>query len=138
MCTALVVYDEYWARQQRTLAELCGVDNDYVERVKIAIVSAAQKAGEYIREILKQFTDACVVVGKILSETFGSLCDALAKLLDEVGITEADDYFTICDKFENYAIYAERKYSIAREQYYRNCFKLARINYAVRNHDRRC
>lgn len=138
MCTALVVYDEYWARQQRTLAELCGVDNDYVERVKVAFIHAAEIAGKALAEFAELVGSALRIALNSFEEQMQKLADAVAKLLDDVGITKADDYFTICDKFENYAIYAERKQMIAREQYYRNCFKLARINYAVRNHDRRC
>lgn len=138
MSTELVVRDEYWERQQRILAELCGVDNEEIERIKIAIINVAESVAKYIQRIIDAFNKAIVVVSDVFANTFDTLCEKIKNLLDYVGISESDDYFTICDKFENYAVYVERKYGIQKEQYYKNCFKIAKMNYAIRNHDRRC
>ena len=48
------------------------------------------------------------------------------------------DFDTICDKLENRMLYLNRQECIRSEQYYKSQCRLAKMNYNIMHHDRRC
>lgn len=138
MCTALVVRDDYWRQQRRVTAELTGIDYEYLERLHTTLKEIAYEVGKAIRQVLDAFAEAFKKACVYLGDTVSSLAEMLGKLAEKMELDKDDDYFTVCDKFENRLLYLERKQSIQREQYYKNCFKLAKMNYNIQHHDRRC
>lgn len=138
MCTALVVRDDYWRQQRRVTAELTGIDYEYLERLHTTLKEIAYEVGKAIRQVLDAFVEAFKKACVYLGDTVSGLAEMLGKLAEKMELDKDDDYFTVCDKFENRLLYLERKQSIQREQYYKNCFKLAKMNYNIQHHDRRC
>lgn len=140
MCTALVVREDYWRDYFWREAEIRGIKitRYQFERAITWCYDFAERVGEAIRKIIDAFTEAMSYVAIALRDSFGSLIEALRNSFDKLDIEPFDDFDVVCDKIEARAIYLNRKESIRREQYYRNCFKLAKMNYNIQHHDRRC
>lgn len=137
---ALVVREEFWDQQLRIYSQLLGIklDKQQIDRVVVVIVDFAEKVGEAIirlSEILyESFEKAWLSVKDSVKDTI----EALKKFVDECEITFDDDFDTICDKLENRMLYLNRQEYIRNEQYYKSQFRLAKMNYNILHHDRRC
>lgn len=133
MCTELIVREEYWDRQIKVCANLCGykLSKIQIDAVKRIFEDCCRKIVACIRELV----DICTQVFKdILKKTF----ESLSKLFKSCEITTGDDFDTICDKLENKMLYLNRQEYIKQEQYYKEQFKMAKVNYNIMNHNRRC
>ena len=140
MCTALVVREEYWDNQFRVYLKLRGITlSQYqLEKVKVIITDFSVKVAQCLKEIADMLVD---VFGQIFIYIKATVYDTLAtlsKFVDECEITPKDGFETVCDKLENRTLYLNRQNCIKQEQYYKSQFKLAKMNYNVMNHDRRC
>lgn len=137
---ALVVREEFWDQQLKIYAQLRGIklDKEQIERMVVIIVDFGKKVGEAIirlSEILyESFENAWLSVKDTVKDTI----EALKKFVDECEITFDDDFDTICDKLENRMLYLNRQQCIRNEQYYKLQFRLAKMNYNILHHDRRC
>lgn len=140
MCTALVVYEDWHklqARQQMKMMLRCRgitVSDEQLERLNSWIDS--------VKEVIRRAADALMELFKKLSEalepTLHRVVDSLKEFFDDLDLNSYDDKETVLLKCNNRYSYSHTKQYIAQKQYYKNCFKLAKVNYAVRNHDRRC
>lgn len=139
---ALVVREEFWDQQLKIYAQLRGIklDKEQIDRMVVIIVDFGKKVGEAIirlSEILyESFEKAWLYVKDTVKDTIEAL--KLKKFVDECEITFDDDFDTICDKLENRMLYLNRRDCIRNEQYYKSQFRLAKMNYNILNHDRRC
>ena len=137
---ALVVREEYWDQQLRIFTQLRGIklDKQQVKRIVIIVDDFAKRVGEVLRrlsEILYEcFENVWIFVKDSISDTIG----ALKNFFDECEIAFDDDFYTICDKFENRMLYLNRQECIRNERYYKSQFRLAKMNYNILHHDRRC
>lgn len=137
---ALVVREEYWDQQLRIFTQLRGIklDKQQVGRIVIVVDDFAKRVGEALRrltEILHEcFENVWIFVKDSVSDTIG----ALKEFFDECDIAFDDDFYTICDKIENRMLYLNRQEYIRNERYYKSQFKLAKMNYNIMHHDRRC
>lgn len=139
---ALVVREEFWDQQLKVYAQLRGIklDKEQIDRMVVVIVDFGKKVCEAIirlSEILilyESFEKAWLSVKDTVKDTI----EALKKLVDECEITFDDDFDTICDKLENRMLYLNRQEYIRSEQYYKSQFRLAKMNYNILHHDRRC
>lgn len=139
-CCALVVREEYWDRQFRVCAELHGIKLGYqqIKQAKVVIVDVAKRAGEVIRMLIEQMNEVLTQVFVVMKGTLVDTIEALSKFVEECEITFDDDFYTICDKLENKMLYLNKQQCIKNEQYYKSQFRLAKMNYNVLHHDRRC
>ena len=137
---ALVVREDFWEQQLRIYSQLRGIklDKQQIGRMIVVIVDFGKKVGEAIirlSEILyESFEKAWLFVKDSVKDTI----EALKKFVDECDITFDDDFDTICDKLENRLLYLNRQERIRSEQYYKSQFRLAKMNYNILYHDRRC
>lgn len=139
-CCALVVREEYWERQLKIYLRLRGITlSQYqLERLKVSINNFIDKCIDVVYEL------KCIAVdifGRIYACMKGILADmirALLKFVEECEVSQYDDFVTICDKLENRMLYLNRQECIRQEQYFKAQFKLAKMNYNIMNHDRRC
>ena len=141
---ALVVREEFWDQQLRIYSQLLGIklDKQQIDRVAVVIVDFAEKVGEAISEAIirlseilyESFEKAWLSVKDTVKDTI----EALKKFVNECDITFDDDFDTICDKLENRMLYLNRQEYIRSEQYYKSQFRLAKMNYSIMYHDRRC
>lgn len=137
---ALVVREDFWEQQLRIYSQLRGIklDKQQVDRMVVVIVDFGKKVGEAIirlSEILyESFEKARLYVKDSVKDTI----EALKKFVDECEITFDDDFDTICDKLENRMLYLNRQECIRNERYYKLQFRLAKMNYNILHHDRRC
>ena len=137
---ALVVREEFWEQQLRIHSQLRGIklDKQQIDRMVVVIVDFGKKVGEAIirlSEILyESFEKAWLSVKDSVKDTI----EALKSFVDECEITFDDDFGTICDKLENRMLYLNRQECIRSEQYYKAQFRLAKMNYNIMYHDRRC
>ena len=133
---ALVVREDFWDQQLKIYVQLRGIklDKQQIDRMVVVIVDFAEKVGEAIirlSEILyESFEKAWISVKDTI--------EALKNCLDECDITFDDDFDTVCDKLENRMLYLNRREYIRSEQYYKSQFRLAKMNYNILHHDRRC
>lgn len=136
MCTALVVREEYWYRQIKVCANLCGyrLSKIQIDAVKIIFEDYCRKVVVYIREL----ADICIQVFNAFKDTLKETIESLLKLFKSCEITPDDGFDTTCDKFENRMVYLNRQDCIKHEQYYKAQFKLIKDMHNIMNHDRRC
>lgn len=136
MCTALVVREEYWDRQVKVCANLCGyrLSKIQIDVVKRIFEDCCRKVVVYIRELV----DVCIQVFNAFKDTLKETIESLSKLFKSCEITPDDDFDVVCDKLENKMVYLNRQNCIKQEQYYKAQFKLAKVNYNIMKHDRRC
>lgn len=140
MCTALVVYEDWHklqARQQMKMMLRCrGITvsdeqlkrlNSWIDSVKEAI----RRASDALMELFKKLSEA-------LEPTLHRVVDSLKEFFDDLDLNSYDDKETVLLKCNNRYGYLHTKQYIAQKQYYDNQFKLAKMNYVIRNHDRRC
>ena len=139
-CYALVVREEFWDRQLRIYTQLCNIklDKKQIDRIVIVIVELAKKAGEAIVRLLELSYECFEKAWVCIKDTVKDAIEALKKFVDECEITFDDDFDTICDKLENRMLYLNRQECIRSELYYKSQFRLAKMNYNVLHHDRRC
>lgn len=140
MCTALVVREDYWRGyfKNEMLLRTGYIDHNKLDNFVRWSCLLMDNIADYIRRICKAIIAAAQKVVVFVHDKFEDLAEALKTFYDASDIYPTDDFYIICDKLENRMIYLERKASIRREQYYKNCFKLAKMNYALINHDRKC
>lgn len=137
---ALVVREEFWDQQVRIYTQLRGIKlgKHQIDRMVVVIVDFAEKVGEAIirlSEILyESFEKAWLSVKDSVKDTI----EALKKFFDECDVAFDDDFYTICDKLENRMLYLNRQECIRNERYYKLQFRLAKMNYNILHHDRRC
>lgn len=139
-CYALVVREEFWDRQLRIYTQLCNIklDKKQIDRIAIVIVELAKKAGEAAARLLELLRECFEKAWVCIKDNIADTLEAMKKFVDECKITLDDDFGTICDKLENRMLYLNRQEHIRSEQYYKSQFRLAKINYNVLHHDRRC
>lgn len=140
MCTALVVREEYWDNQFRVYLKLRGITlSQYqLEKVKVIITDFSVKVAQCLKEIVDMLVDVFGQIFIYIKDTVYDTLATLSKFVDECEITPKDGFETVCDKLENRMLYLNRQNCIKQEQYYKSQFKLAKMNYNVMNHDRRC
>ena len=140
MCTALVVREEYWDNQFRVYLKLRGITlSQYqLEKVKVIITDFSVKVAQCLKEIADMLVDVFGQIFIYIKDTVYDTLATLSKFVDECEITPKDGFETVCDKRENRTLYLNRQNCIKQEQYYKSQFKLAKMNYNVMNHDRRC
>ena len=139
-CYALVVREEFWDRQLRIYTQLYNIklDKKNIDRIVIVIVELAKKAGEAAARLLELLCECFEKAWMCIKDNIADTLEAMKKFVDECKITFDDDFDTICDKLENRMLYLNRQEHIRSEQYYKSQFRLAKINYNVLHHDRRC
>lgn len=118
---ALVVREEYWDQQLKIYAQLRGIklDKEQIERMVVVIVDFGKKVSE-----------AIIRLSEILYESFEK---AWLSVKDTV-----KDTIEALKKLENRMLYLNRQEYIRSEQYYKSQFRLAKMNYNILHHDRRC
>lgn len=139
MCTVIVVREEYWDRQIDTCIKLMGFDTkqQQVKQLKVFINDVKKYVEVSLKSIVEMFIKIIVLVRKCVKD-FVKCLKEFSKICKECDITCMDDFCTICDKLENKMLYLNRQDCIKKEQYYRAQFKLAKVNYNIINHDKRC
>lgn len=140
MCTALVVREEYWDRQIEICAKLQGIKLNYqqIERIKVCIIDFAECVGKCFRMMFDVCVEVFTNMAIIIKDSISDILETLTKLFEKCEITSEDSFDMVCDKLENRMIYLNRQNCIKQEQYYKAQFKLAKVNYNIMNHDRRC
>ena len=139
-CYALVVREEFWDRQLRIYTQLYNIklDKKNIDRIVIVIVELAKKAGEAAARLLELLCECFEKAWMCIKDNIADTLEAMKKFVDECKITFDDDFVVMCDKLENRMLYLNRQEYIRSEQYYKSQFRLAKINYNVLHHDRRC
>ena len=139
-CYALVVREEFWDRQLRIYTQLYNIklDKKKIDRIVIVIVELAKKAGEAAARLLELLCECFEKAWVCIKDNIADTLEAMKKFVDECKITFDDDFDTICDKLENRMLYLNRQGCIRSEQYYKSQFRLAKMNYNILHHDRRC
>lgn len=133
---ALVVREEFWDQQLKIYAQLRGIklDKEQIDRMVVIIVDFGKKVSEAIIRLSEILYESFEKAWLSVKDTI----EALKKFVDECEITFDDDFDTICDKLENRMLYLNRREYIRSEQYYKSQFRLAKMNYNILHHDRRC
>ena len=139
-CYALVVREEFWDRQLRIYTQLCNIklDKKKIDSIAIVIVELTKKAGEAAARLLELLCECFEKALVCIKDNIADTIEAMKKFVDECKITFDDDFDTICDKLENRMLYLNRQEHIRSEQYYKSQFRLAKMNYNIMYHDRRC
>lgn len=137
---ALVVREEFWDQQLKIYAQLRGIklDKEQIDRMVVVIVDFGKKVSEAIMRLSEILYESFEKVWLSVKDTVKDTIEALKKFVDECEITFDDDFDTICDKLENRMLYLNRQEYIRSEQYYKSQFRLAKMNYNILRHDRRC
>lgn len=138
---ALVVREEFWDQQLRIYSQLLGiklVGKQQIDRMVAIIVDFVEKVDEAIIRLSEILYESFEKARLSVKDTVKDTIEALKKFVDECGITFDDDFDTICDKLENRMLYLNRQEHIRSEQYYKSQFRLAKMNYNILHHDRRC
>lgn len=138
---ALVVREEFWDQQLKIYAQLRGIklDKEQIDRMVVIIVDFGKKVGEAIIRLSEILYESFEKAWLSVKDTVKDTIEALKKFVDECEITFDDDFDTICDKkLENRMLYLNRQEYIRSEQYYKSQFRLAKMNYNILHHDRRC
>lgn len=136
---ALVVREEFWDQQLKIYAQLRGIklDKEQIDRMVVIIVDFGKKVSEAIIRLSDMLYESFEKAWLSVKDTVKDTIEALKKFVDECEIT-FDDFDTICDKLENRMLYLNRQEYIRSEQYYKSQFRLAKMNYNILHHDRRC
>lgn len=137
---ALAVREEFWDQQLKVYAQLRGIklDKEQIEHMVVIIVDFCKKVGEAIIRLLEILHESFEKAWLSVKDTVKDTIEALKKFVDECEITFDDDFDTICDKLENRMLYLNRQEYIRNERYYKSQFRLAKMNYNIMHHDRRC
>lgn len=140
---ALVVREEFWDRQFRVYTQLRGIkciklDKQQIDCVVLVITGFAEMAGEVFRRLSESLYEGFEKVWIFVRDNVADILEELKKFVDECEITFDDDFYTMCDKLENRMLYFNRQECIRNEQYYKSQFRLAKMNYNILHHDRRC
>ena len=137
---ALVVREEFWDQQLRIYSQLLGIklDKQQIDRVVVVIVDFAEKVGEAIIRLSEILCESFEKAWLSVKDTVKDTVKALKKFVDECEITFDDDFDTMYDKLENRMLYLNRQECIRNERYYKLQFRLAKMNYNIMHHDRRC
>ena len=137
---ALVVREDFWEQQLRIYSQLRGIklDKQQIDRMVVVIVDFGKKVGEAIIRLSEILYESFEKAWLSVKDTVKDTIEALKKFVDECEITFYDDFDTICDKLENRMLYLNRQECIRSEQYYKSQFRLAKMNYNIMHHDRRC
>ena len=137
---ALVVREEFWEQQLKVYAQLRGIklDKQQIDRMVVVIVDFGKKVGEAIIRLSEILYESFEKAWLSVKDTVKDTIEALKKFVDECKITFDDDFDTICDKLENRMLYLNRQECIRNERYYKLQFRLAKMNYNILHHDRRC
>lgn len=137
---ALVVREEFWDRQLRVYAQLRGIKlgKQQIDRMVVIIVDFAEKVGEAIIRLSEILYESFEKARLSVKDTVKDTIEALKKFVDECDITFDDDFDTMCDKLENRMLYLNKQECIRNERYYKLQFRLAKMNYNIMHHDRRC
>ena len=137
---ALVVREEFWDQQVRIYSQLRGIklDKQQIERMVVVIVDFGKKVGEAIIRLSEILYESFEKAWLSVKDSVKGTIEALKKFVDECEITFDDDFDTICDKLENRMLYLNRQECIRNEWYYKSQFRLAKMNYNIMYHDRRC
>ena len=137
---ALVVREEFWEQQIKIYTQLRGIKQykKQIDRVVVIIVDFGEKVGEAIIRLSEILYESFEKVWTYVKDSVKDTIEALKKFVDECEITFDDDFDTICDKLENRMLYLNRRECIRNEQYYKSQFRLAKMNYNIMHHDRRC
>lgn len=137
---ALVVREEFWDQQLKVYVQLRGIklDKEQIEHMVVIIVDFGKKVGEAIIRLSEILHESFEKAWLSVKDTVKDTIEALKKFVDECEITFDDDFDTICDKLENRMLYLNRQEYIRNERYYKSQFRLAKMNYNIMYHDRRC
>lgn len=137
---ALVVREEFWDQQVRIYTQLRGIKlgKQQIDRMVVVIVDFAEKVGEAIIRLSEILYESFEKAWLSVKDSVKDAIQALKKFVDECEITFDDDFDTICDKLENRMLYLNRQEYIRNERYYKLQFRLAKMNYNILHHDRRC
>ena len=137
---ALVVREDFWEQQLRIYSQLRGVklDKQQIDRMVVVIVDFGKKVSEAITRLSEILHESFEKAWLSVKDSVKDTIEALKKFVDECEITFYDDFDTICDKLENRMLYLNRQECIRSEQYYKSQFRLAKMNYNIMHHDRRC
>lgn len=137
---ALVVREEYWGQQLKIYVQFRGIklDKEQIDRAIVIIIDFGKKVGEAIIRLSEILYESFEKAWLSVKDTVKDTIEALKKFVDECEITFDDDFDTICDKLENRMLYLNRREYIRSEQYYKLQFRLAKMNYNILHHDRRC
>ena len=137
---ALVVREEFWEQQLKVYAQLRGIklDKQQIDRMVVVIVDFGKKVGEAIIRLSEILYESFEKAWLSVKDTVKDTIEALKKFVDDCEITFDDDFDTICDKLENRMLYLNRQECIRNERYYKLQFRLAKMNYNILHHDRRC
>lgn len=137
---ALVVREEFWDQQLKVYAQLRGIklDKEQIEHMVVIIVDFGKKVGEAIIRLSEILHESFEKAWLSVKDTVKDTIEALKKFVDKCEITFDDDFDTICDKLENRMLYLNRQEYIRNERYYKSQFRLAKMNYNIMHHDRRC
>lgn len=139
-CYALVVREEFWDRQLRVYTQLYNIklDKKQIDRIVIVTVELAKKVGKAAARLLELLYECFEKAWVCIKDNIADTLEAMKKFVDECKITFDDDFSVMCDKLENRMLYLNRQEYIRSEQYYKSQFRLAKMNYNVLHHDRRC
>lgn len=137
---ALVVREEFRDRQLRVYAQLRGIKlgKQQMDRMVVIIADFAEKVGEAIIRLSEILYESFEKAWLSVKDTVKDTIEALKKFVDECEITFDDDFDTMCDKLENRMLYLNKQECIRNERYYKSQFRLAKMNYNIMHHDRRC
>lgn len=137
---ALVVREEFWDRQLRVYAQFRGIKlgKQQIDHMVVIIVDFAKKVGEAIIRLSEILYESFEKARLSVKDTVKDTIEALKKFVDECDITFDDDFDTMCDKLENRMLYLNKQECIRNERYYKLQFRLAKMNYNIMYHDRRC
>ena len=137
---ALVVREDFWEQQLRIYSQLRGIklDKQQIDHMVVIIVDFGKKVGEAITRLSEVLYESFENAWLFVKDSVKDTIEALKKFVDECEITFDDDFDTICDKLENRMLYLNRQEYIRSEQYYKSQFRLAKMNYNILHHDRRC
>ena len=137
---ALVVREDFWEQQLRIYSQLRGVklDKQQIDRMVVVIVDFGKKVSEAITRLSEILHESFEKAWLSVKDSVKDTIEALKKFVDECEITFDDDFDTICDKLENRILYLNRQECIRNEWYYKSQFRLAKMNYNIMYHDRRC
>lgn len=137
----LVVRDDYWTMQSDILCKMSGlnIDIDFLNKIHVAIISAAEKAGAYIRQLIEAFSK----VFENIAESFRDIVCDIAESFDRFAdcfIVLKDCEYSAGTKRSGHRIHRKQaafKATTSQELYYKKCFEIKKRNYEIMNHDRR-
>lgn len=135
MCTALVVREEYWDKQFRICANLCGID---LGDLQLNVIKFYKDYYNDTMISVKKLIEACIKAFVAFKNTLKETIEILSELFKSCEVTSKDSSDVVCDKLENRMMCINRQECIKQEQYYKEYFKAVKINYNIMNHNKRC